>query len=280
MFLWHFFNIPITGKLLVTGGIFMLRDFTKQPFDIIIQAGQSNSEGTGFGEASSPYTPKDTVWYLNADMTISIAGETVWENQIQSNYSLSFADEYIRCGLLEDGRNLLILRTSVGGTGFSDHRWGLSDDLYLHMMKMIRTALELNKENRLVAFLWHQGEADALAEASFETHYKNLETLLSQVRKEFACPELSFVAGDFVPQWVEQNEAICAPVVQAIRAVCANCGDGAFVESTGLLSNAQVFGEKVTEIFGWEDTVHFCRDALYELGRRYFAAFRQIQSGK
>ena len=29
----------------------MLKDFTKEKFDIIITAGQSNAEGTGIGEA-------------------------------------------------------------------------------------------------------------------------------------------------------------------------------------------------------------------------------------
>ncbi len=246
----------------------MLKYFSKEKFDIIIQAGQSNSDGTGFGDASAPYIPKDTVWYLNADMTISIAEERVNGNLIQSNYSLAFADEYINSGLLKDGRKLLILRTSIGGTGFLDKRWGLSDDLYLHMIEMTQTALDLNPENRLVAFLWHQGETDALLNASYETHYGNLSTLIKTVREKFNCPDLPFVAGDFVQQWIEQNSAICKPVISAMRDVCRDLNNAEFVETDGLLSNSQKLG--------WDDTIHFCRDSLYELGRRYFYAFKKF----
>ena len=246
----------------------MLKDFTKERFDIIIQAGQSNSDGTGIGDADVPYVPKEDIYYLNANMTISVASERVVANDIWGDYSLTFADEYRGSGLLKDGRNLLILRTSVGGTGFLDKRWGLQDDLYLHMLEMTQTALELNPENRLKAFLWHQGETDALLNASYDTHYGNLSTLIKTVREKFHCPELPFVAGDFVQQWVGENAEICKPVVGAIHDLCRDLRNAKFVETNGLLSNAQKLGT--------DDTIHFCRNALYELGRRYFHAFMEI----
>lgn len=43
----------------------MLKDFSKDSYDILIQAGQSNSDGTGFGPVSNPYEPNDQVWYMN-----------------------------------------------------------------------------------------------------------------------------------------------------------------------------------------------------------------------
>jgi len=101
----------------------VLKNFTEESFDIIIQAGQSNSEGSGFGSATKPYIVNDKVWYLNNNYTISLACEIVDGNKIRSNYSLSFADEYINSGMLKDNRKLLILRTSIGGTGFLDNRW-------------------------------------------------------------------------------------------------------------------------------------------------------------
>ena len=74
----------------------MLKDFTKEKFDIIIQAGQSNADGTGFGNTDEPYVPDGRVWYMNGDDTISLAVEKVNGNGIQSNFSLPFAREYIR----------------------------------------------------------------------------------------------------------------------------------------------------------------------------------------
>lgn len=41
-------------------------------------------------------------------------------------------------------------------------QWGLQDDLYVRMMEMVDFARSLNAENRVVGFLWHQGETDAI----------------------------------------------------------------------------------------------------------------------
>lgn len=251
----------------------MLKDFTKERFDVLIQAGQSNAEGYGFGPVDDPWTGDERVWYLNQDFTITRAEEKVNGNEIQSNFSLSFAREYLNAGLLGDGRKLLILRAAVGGTGFLDGNWREEDPLFLRMTEMIRTALELNPENRLVGLLWHQGETDAGLKASYETHYGHLSTLVRLTREGFGTPDLPFVAGDFVHHWEGQNAEICKPVVDAMRAVCGDIGHAAFVETDGLLSNMQQLRR---EPLGWEDPIHFSRRAIYALGKRYFAAYRGI----
>ena len=232
----------------------MLKDFTKEKFDILIQAGQSNAEGYGFGPTEEPWEPDDRVWVLNGDFTISQAAEKVTGNDIQSDFSLSFVREYIRDGRLEEGRGILILRTAVGGTGFLDGHWKPEDDLYLRMIEMTRTALELNPENRLVALLWHQGETDTSYDATFSGHYDRLMTLVKGVRETFGRPDLPFIAGDFVQDWKGLNIEVCTPVVDAIRAVCRDCGNGGFVETDGLLSNRQ---ELDYNPLGWEDEIHF-----------------------
>lgn len=251
----------------------MLRDFTKETFDIIIQAGQSNADGYGFGPAENPYTPDDRVYYLESDFTITLAAEKVSQNEIQSNFSLSFASEYIKSGKLEDGRKLLILRTAVGATGFCDNRWGMQDDLYLRMIEMTDVALKLNSNNRLVALLWHQGELDAGKKATFEQHYNNLMNLVVSVRNKFCVENLPFIAADFVQSWKTSYIESCTPVVDAVRTVCKDCKYGAFVETDGLPSN---FEELQRETMGWIDKLHFSRNSLYKLGKRYFDCFMQI----
>ena len=251
----------------------MLKDFTGESFDILIQAGQSNAEGYGFGPIDEPYQPDGRVWYLNGDFTITPAAEKVTGNEIQSNFALPFAGEYLRKGYLREGRNLLILRTAVSGTGFLDNHWKPEDDLFLRMMEMIRTALTLNPDNRLAALLWHQGETDAIENASYDVHYGHLLTLVRLVREEFGVPALPFLAGDFVHHWKNDHIDICTPVVDAIRAVCTDCGHGKFIETDGLLSNLQ---ELQRNPLGWEDPIHFSRKAIYDLGKRYFAAFEEL----
>ena len=176
----------------------MLKDFREEIFDIIVQAGQSNAEGYGCGSVDTPYQPKDSVWYLDGDFTITKAAERVMKNEIHGSFSLSFADRYLQDGRLTEGRKLLILRSAVGGTGFYDRRWGMEDDLYLRMMEMIRTALSLNPKNRVIAFLWHQGETEANGDVSYDVHFNNLSGLFSSVRREFDLPNVPFIAGDFV----------------------------------------------------------------------------------
>lgn len=248
----------------------MLRDFSKEKFDIIIQAGQSNSEGCGQGDTEKPYSPNENIWYLNNDFSISMAQERVWENSVVSDFSLSFAREYEESGKLMSGRKVLIIRAAVGGTGFLDNRWKPNDDLFLRMMKMITTALELNTANKLVALLWHQGETDASLNADFQTHYKNLSTLINNVRKTYKCKNLPFIAGDFVHHWKSENMKICEPVIDAIKEACSDIGNAIFIDTTGLQSNDQRIGN--------QDNIHFCREALYQLGVKYFKAYEELTS--
>lgn len=254
----------------------MLKDFTKIPFDIIIQAGQSNSEGFAFGDAEKPYEPNPRVWYLNNDFTISTASERIVKNGICSNFSLAFAREYVEAGKLAEGRDLLIIRSAVGGTGFADKRWIPTGDLFLNMIDMVHTALDLNPENRLVALLWHQGETEAFFKASCELHYNQLSKFVNLTRSEFGAPDLPFIAGNFVPQWIGENPEMCAPVIEAMRLVCRDIGNSGFVESDGLLSNAEgVQAHPMGE--GWEhDSIHFARNSIYILGERYFEKFVEI----
>lgn len=246
----------------------MLKDFSKEQFDIILQAGQSNSQGSGIGDALKPFQPSEDIWYLNNDFTISKAQELVSGNNIVGNFCLSFASEYVKNEMLGKGRKLLIICAAVGGTGFLDKRWGMQDDLFLRMMEMIKTALSLNSQNRLVAFLWHQGETDASLKADYKTHYKNLSMLINAVRHTFDCHKLPFLAADFVKQWKNENHEICEPVVNAMKDICSSIGNARFIDSEGLQSNDQKLGNS--------DTIHFCREALNQLGLMYFNAFRKI----
>lgn len=250
----------------------MLKDFSKETFDILIQAGQSNSEGYGFGNVCNPYEVNDRVWYFNSDGTFQMAQEKVANNAIQSNFALAFARKYIQEGMLGEGRKLLILRAAVGGTGFSDNHWKDTDDLYLHMMEMIRTVLALNPENRLKALLWHQGETDADNQVTYAYYHEHITALVQNVRTAFSVPDLPFIAGDFVQLWKSKRKENCAPVIDALRHVCSGA-HSAFVETDGLDSNME---DGYPHPFGWVDDVHFCRRAIYQLGERYFAAYQSI----
>ena len=244
----------------------MLENYKNDLFDIIVQGGQSNAEGCGGGLVEDEYIPNEKILYMNNDLTISIAEERIWDGNKTNEFSLSFSREYIKSGKLENGRKILVLRCAIGGTGWADKRWGMADDLYLKMMAMIKAALDLNPENKLVAFLWHQGETDC--GSAYDVHYKNLRTLVESVRDTYKCPKLPFIAGDFVNEWKTANLAACEPVAAAIKDVCKDIGYAAFAETAELHSNNQDTG--------CGDTIHFSREALNLLGLKYFDAFTKI----
>jgi len=252
----------------------MLKDFAEEKFDIIIQGGQSNAQGFGSGEVETPYSENaDTVQmtvFEPGRYVIGTAREIVSGNDVLSQFALPFCALYKKDGRLAEGRKLLIIRAAVGGTGFLDNRWTPAGDLYLEMLSMIKTALSLHHENRLTAFLWHQGETDALLKSSFETHYNHLKLLTASVREAFNVPGLPFIAGNFSEEWRTHPDraVICEPVIRAIKAITQDIENAAFVDTDGLASNHQIKRNG--------DTAHFSRGSLYTMGERYYRAFCKI----
>lgn len=256
-----------------------------QIYDIIVVAGQSNAEGTGIGPVTEEYVPNENILYLTTKvsdvtsgeeriitypdktLTISIAQERMSENGEIGDLSLTFAEEYLKNNLLASGRKLLIIRAALGGTGFQRKQWGADCPVEMRMHEMIEYALSLNEENRIVAFLWHQGEHDAFEGNVPDNYEKQLTEFVATVRKRYACEDVPFIAGDFCSEWKEKNLEICAPIVDKIKRVFSkeHCG---FVETADLLSNNQKLSNG--------DDIHFCRESLHILGRRYFHTYSKL----
>lgn len=255
-----------------------------EKYDIIIQGGQSNAEGSGIGPVTQEFSPNSNILYFEAKKSVDLveeglrieyfdepfiieeAKERVSQDKIIGDFALTFAEDYIKNNRLETGRKLLIIRGAIGGTGFYKGHWGLQDKVYLKMLEMVDYALQLNPENRIVAFLWHQGEHDAFEGNPPDIYHKQLLDMLQSVRARYGV--MPFVAGDFVYDWKDKNIQICEPIIQVIRNVVKETEKSGFVETDGLLSNDQKIGNK--------DELHFCRESLYELGHRYFKEFSKL----
>ena len=253
-------------------------DFGKEKFDIILLAGQSNAEGSGVGPAAEEYLPDGVVyhmfgskkivdkkWVLEFPVEIRIE-ET--DSTKKDDLAVSFAYEYKMSGLLEEGRKILIIDTGLGATAFLTGHWGPRDRGYLRMRYMLDCALNMNPENRVVAMLWHQGETDAAHNATKDGHYASLMRLFSDTREQCGNSRLPIVAGDFCYQWKSTHEEKCAPVIDAIRLAITELGGG-FVETSDLPSNHQDGAKE-------GDDIHFSRNSVHILGRRYFEAYKRI----
>lgn len=108
---------------------------------------------------------------------------------------------------------------------------------------------------------------DAFEGNSADVYYNALLNMALNVRSRYE--KIPFIAGDFVNEWKSANIEICEPIIQAIRQVIKDCGNAVFVETADLLSNNQ----KVQN----GDPIHFCRESLHILGRRYFLAYSKLE---
>ena len=253
-----------------------------EKYDIILEAGQSNAEGYGHGPVAKPYVPDPRILYYTAkdpaagdyypkgEPELRIAAERphpdLKPGDLRGDFSLSFAQRYVEEGLLSPDRKLLIVRTAVGGTGFLKGYWRVGDPLYARMLRMTDMALAMHPENRLIGFLWHQGEHEAAFLNDPRRYHEELKAVVNSVTERYG--RMPFVCGGFCRQWAEENQPACDNIQAVIRTVAEEV-NGAYIETADLRSNDQKCDDG--------DTIHFCREDLQELGRRYFAAYLRLR---
>ncbi len=275
--------------------------YQNEKYDIIVVAGQSNAAGTGIGETDSPYVPTENVmmlvdeskphfgyneageWTLlmdvNTPLHIEIGDERYGQDGDKlGQFQLSFGKQYYEKYLQDTDRKVLIVQAAVGGTCFARKEWGTEGTiLFDRLVKMTRHALSLNSENRLAAFLWHQGESDTveiperMPQQRYDIHKKDLTELFQTFCHIFACPEIPIIAGSFVNEWYQKNKEAADKIYAAIKEVIAD-RNGVFVDASELKSNNEQTGNG--------DDIHFSRDALQKLGKLYFEAFAERTSQK
>ncbi len=267
-------------------------DFKNLAYDIIILAGQSNGQGTGRGPVTDEYIPSEDIISLTAEYTISriidndiskrlviypdkpfilsIAEERIVNEMKIGDLSLSFAREYKRAGLIDAGRKILIIRAAIGATGFMHGHWGVHAPLYRKLIELTDYALSLNTENRIKAFLWHQGEHEVGKMNPPANYAKQLDALFSDYKARYSIPTLPIISGDFTKEWKISSlrrGRDPEPICQTIKSVTESHG-GRYVKTEDLLTNNQMNADG--------DITHFCREALDLLGKRYFKAYNEI----
>lgn len=268
----------------------MIVNPSKEKYDIIILAGQSNASGCGIGKTTMLWSVDTDIMMMKgaflrddgneferdakklryaAEYKIQIADERHAEGYRRGVIALPFAKRY-KEEFLENGRKILIVDAARGGTGFCSGHWTLDGGLYVRMVDMVESALEMNDENRVVALLWHQGEIDTnrsskyTEEELYNVHYNNVSALVKDVRAKFG--EIPFICGGYTKEWFEKmTRAVITEKAQAD--VARDLGKGAFCQGNDLPSNMIIDG---TEPY------HFNRESIYILGNRYFEAYKQI----
>jgi len=280
----------------------MRNALSKEKFDIIVLAGQSNASGFGVGPVSEEYVPDRRILLMENDAipyytepeegspykyimkfmnptprnTVRIADEVLADRGKVSSLAITFAEQYART-FLDSERKVLIIDSACGGTGFTCPAWGVGNPLHNRMMDMVSLALSCNPENRIVAFLWHQGEHDAVenegcaSENTYRTHKANLLSMLNDFYTKFDCKSAPFITAGFCNEWYQSNRVVSEPIIRAIREVAAEVG-GRYIDVLDLQSNNQATENG--------DVIHFSRESQHVLGRRLFEQYTDIIQNK
>ena len=277
-------------------------NFNKVIFDIIVVAGQSNAEGNGlcfdkdkrvvFDDQyemidSNPcfIEPNTETHELICTFPVVTKIRKLQEREVDdkffSDFSIAFAQDYLEKGYLKNGHKLLIVKAAVGGSGFTRKQQGVENVLYKRLVAMVDEALKLNKENKIVAFLWHQGEHDA-----FENIGRSKKYVYSFYKKSFLKQTVAFlnlfkkfnfpvITGGFCHSWrnLKENLINCKMVEKALIESCKEIGYASFVPSDGLKSNMET-------IKNCNDNIHFNRDSLFRLGHRYFERWEEMVNSR
>lgn len=265
----------------------------KDKLDIIVIAGQSNAEGNGVSTDDvievkndcfelfdannywidiNPDDPKNPIFHmvLPVQCIVRALQERLVDGLPRYDMSLSFADEYIKHGLLEKDRKIMVIKAAVGGTGFALKQQGVNNFLYKRLTDMVDLALSFNKENRIVAFLWHQGEHDAFENAQlnekerYDFYHKEFMAQTNDFLTRYKSFKFPVISGGFCDEWANKDENIKQTnVIEKCLQDCMNeIGFAGFVPSDGLLSNNQ-------ELHNGDD-IHFSKKSLKVFGQKYF----------
>lgn len=277
----------------------METDLSKIVFDIIVIAGQSNAEGNGVSLDNKPLIVPDAYEIIDKNkygMKLKEDGsydsldfvypvETIIRELQErmndsgsaycSDLSLSFVEQYKKSRFYSPERKILVIKTAYGGSGFAFDQQGVGNPLYQRTIDLINVGLSLNKENRIVALLWHQGEHDAFENAQFsyeeryEYFYSNLLKQFLGFREVYKQFDFPIITGGLCRDWKKRYMIQSEAVEKATIDVCNKIGNAAFVTASDLPSNEEAIHNG--------DLDHFCKKSILILGERYFNAFANLK---
>ena len=229
---------------------------------LYLLAGQSNMAGRGTVEAQDR-TPHPRVWVLNQQGDWVPATEPLHFDKpavVGVGPGLSFgkimaeADTSVVIGLVP---------VAVGGSAISSWQPGgfheqTNSHPYDDALRRLKTALPAGT---LRGILWHQGESDSKPELA-AVYSEKLSELIQRFRRE-AGGDVPVVVGTLGDFFVKKNPA-GATVNQILKTLPSRIPRTACAEATGLTDNG--------------DQTHFDAASARELGRRYAAAMRKLQT--
>lgn len=178
-------------------------------------------------------------------------------------FALTFAKEYNRA-FTKAERGIIIIPGGKGGTGFGNHCWNRGDGFYNDAVWRTKYVLQ-QYPSRLVAILWHQGEAD-VGNALYQSR---LDSMIVSIRRDLgdSAGTVPFILGGLVPYWTDQDTGRIR-----INAILKNTVTR--IPNTGFADPRTPW--MIVKPDNEYNAIHFNANGERELGRRYFAEYRKM----
>ncbi len=240
-------------------------------YDIFLIAGQSNTH-LGRGLDTLIDTDDQRIKQLGRLGThnnrVIAAKEPLehWTAAVNDvGFGLTFAKAWLAKNR-EEGRRVLLIPCGRSSSGFSGGHWNKGDPLYEDAVERTRYALSLNKQNKLRAILWHQGESDI----GWPGYQPALDSMIVNMRRDICgTQETPFLLGGMVPHWVDKDNNR-----KALQGIIA--GAPKRIQNTVFVNPYYPF------VIQKQDTtfvpVHYDAPAQRILGSRYFAMYDSLYS--
>ncbi|MBU1820603.1 MAG: sialate O-acetylesterase [Bacteroidetes bacterium] len=222
--------------------------------DLILLIGQSNMAGRGKVDAiSAPENEK--IWVMNAQNEWIMARDPLHFDKpgiAGVGPGLAFAQRWLE---LSPKTTLGLIPCAVGGSGIDDWQPGAKHAQtgiypYDAMLQRVR---EAQKQGRIRAILWHQGESDSSVEKS-KVYEAKLTDFFARLRKDIGASNTPIIMGTLGDFFVNKN-----PNGQAINAIIASYPQ----------THRHVYAVSSEGLAHKGDTTHFDTASARELGRRY-----------
>jgi hypothetical protein len=238
-------------------------ELIKEETLVFILAGQSNMAGRGLVEAidtiSSP-----RILTINQQGQLILAKEPLHfyePTRTGLDCGLSFGKALLK--YLPTRFKIVLIPTAVGGTKVN--QW-INDSIHrsVQLLTNFKEKISLAKQyGTLAGILWHQGESDA-NEQNIPTYKTDLIRLFTLFRNIAESPQLPIIMGElgyFQPNLVNKQK-----INDQLKELSEQNNWISMVSSKGLKCMA--------------DNEHFDANSIRILGKRYAAAFHQMQQKK
>ncbi len=261
--------VSIEGEVVSTGGGGVSATQADVRILVFLSIGQSNMQGHSSGyDANLDKSIVDVYqWGSSGDFAgeIAIAREplshiTEMANPTLIGPALSFAKEVIAQS--KATTRILLVPAAMGGTGFSDDRWGVGDDLYLNAIARANAALASVAKAEFAGFLWLQGEKDAQNSLAKATYISELDAMIAGMRAAITgATNAPFFAGEMVNSWAAGAPERIA-IQEAIQDLPNRVNDCYLVSTAGLDPQG--------------DGIHYSAASMRLLGPRYATKYLEV----